>query len=311
MNLLKDFDGSQDKSGQKLLLDFYGGIGDLLWRTCLVRELKKRNQGLYLGVMSRGPHWKLIFRDNPYVDELVDEQPNKEFQGDWSLYCSDSLCPHVVADYGKTMHCVDAIGYWAGIEITDKSYDYEVTEDERKWAREFLSKFKPKTIVGFGIKGSSWVRRWDPLQVLRLTKLLCHNDYHVILFDDRPIPWTHKNLSLMAGGYNVRELAAIIESVDYVITCDTGSMHFAGAFRKPTIAIFCGTSPELRSSHYPTVYAMVPNKEKYPCWPCFQHAASCGKGLPVPCAMYWKAEDVFLKLIEVENAELRKSKIKV
>jgi len=211
------------------------------------------------------------------------------------------LCPNVCTDYGKTLHCIDAIAYWAGIELTDKTYEYKTTKTERKWAKKFLKQFKSKTIIGFGMKGSSWVRRWDPVEVLRLTKLLCHNNYHVILFDDHPVDWTHENLTKMTGGYHVRELAAIIEQTDLMFSCDTGAMHLAGHFHKPTVALFCGTSPELRSSHYSTVVPMVPPEGFCQQWPCYLHGPHCGKGLPVPCALHYKAEDVYKKLMEVQN----------
>lgn len=303
MNLLKDFDGSQDKSGKKLLLHFFGGIGDMLWRTCLLRELKKRNPKLYIAVSSNGPHWKLLFKDNPHIDELVEIEGDKDVSEDWDYYITDRLCPHVVTDYGKQLHCIDAIAYWAGLEITDKSYVYEVTKEERKWAKEFVGQFKPQTVIGFAFKGSSWIRRWDPLQVERLTKILAMNGYRVILLDDHPCPWTHKNITKMTGGYNIRDVAAVIEQVDYVISCDTGAMHLAGHLKRPTIVIFCGTSPELRSTHYSTIYPMVPPKELCPegRWPCFLHTPHCNHGIPVPCALHYKAEDVYKKLKEIQR----------
>ena len=93
MNLLKQFDGSIDQSGKTLLLDHYMGVGDALWRTTLHREIKKRNPNLKLYVSSIGNYWKSIYKNNPYIDKLVDRIGNPPYADDVNYYISVSKMP--------------------------------------------------------------------------------------------------------------------------------------------------------------------------------------------------------------------------
>src|SRR3990172_6470630 len=92
MNILKHFDGNIDQSGKVLLLDHYMGIGDALWRTCLHRELKRRNPDLKLWVSSIGNYWKPLYKTNSYIDKLVDRVGNPPYTNGVDYYVSDQKC---------------------------------------------------------------------------------------------------------------------------------------------------------------------------------------------------------------------------
>jgi len=85
------------------------------------------------------------------------------------------------------------------------------------------------------------------------------------------------------GKYSLQESAKIIQMSRVVVSHDTGFLHVAAAFKKPTITIWGATSPALQfEAYYPSentpahFNAMVPNLN---CQPCSkQGAGHCPQG---------------------------------
>jgi len=292
MNLLKDFSGEKDHSGKVLLLDHYVGIGDLLWRSSLHREIKRRNLNLKLYISSMGNYWKLMLQNNPYIDKLVDRIGNPPYTLGIDYYFSDRSCPHVISSYSREKDALDALEIWSGFEIRDKSFVYEVLPEEQEWATKFLSKY-PKPIVGIQLKASTWVRTWPPEEVIRLIRMLKYNGCAVVVTDNNQFGFQEEGIINLCGGYNIREVAAIIKNLDLMIVPDSGLMHFAGHFRTPTIAIFGGSDPKCRLKYYNTVFPICKGKQVCQQWPCWIHAYACNRGIPAPCMSAIKAEEVF------------------
>jgi len=74
------------------------------------------------------------------------------------------------------------------------------------------------------------------------------------------------------GKYSLQESAKIIQMSRVVVSHDTGFLHVAAAFKKPTITIWGATSPALQfEAYYPSentpahFNAMVPNLNCQPC----------------------------------------------
>ena len=85
------------------------------------------------------------------------------------------------------------------------------------------------------------------------------------------------------GKYSIQESASILQMSKLVVSHDTGFLHIAAAFKKPTITIWGATSPALQFEAYyprenaPAHYnALVPNLN---CQPCSkQGAGKCPQG---------------------------------
>jgi len=294
MNILKDFDGNIDQSGKILLLDHYMGVGDALWRTCLHRELKRRNPNIKLFISSMGNYWKEMYKTNPYIDKLVDRIASPPYGEKVDYYISDKLCPHVISSYSRELDALDALEIWSGFEIRDKSYVYEVLPEEQKWAEEFLNKYS-RPIVGIQLKSSTWVRTWPSEEVIRLIRMLRFNGINIVVMDNNNnFGFTENGIINMVGNsYNIREVASVIKNLNLLITPDSGLLHFGGHFKIPTIGVFGGSDPKCRLKYYSTVYPIV-NKQKLDCQYCWSHSYICPKGItPSPCLSGIKAEQVF------------------
>jgi ADP-heptose:LPS heptosyltransferase len=75
-----------------------------------------------------------------------------------------------------------------------------------------------------------------------------------------------------AGKYDLKESASIIQMAQVVVSHDTGFLHIAAAFNKPTITIWGATSPALQFEAYysvdaktPCYNSIVPNLNCQPC----------------------------------------------
>ncbi len=298
MNVLEQFDGSIDQSGKTLLLDHHVGVGDCLWRSVLHRELKRRNSNMKLIVSSIGNYWKLMFKDSPYIDELRDKiGGNLDLRGvDWVI--SDQKCVHVISQFAREMDALDALEIWAGFEIRDKGFYYKVSESESKWADSFLSKYE-RPIIGIQLKSSTWVRTPKVSEIIRLIRMLRFNGYNVVVLDNGGFGFIDEGVINLASGYNIREIAAIIQKLDLLITPDSGLLHFGGHFKIPTIAIFGGSDPACRLKYYDTVYPIYAGKNGCKEWPCWIHAYACNFGIPAPCLEVITADMVFDKVKQI------------
>jgi heptosyltransferase-2 len=75
-----------------------------------------------------------------------------------------------------------------------------------------------------------------------------------------------------AGKYDLKESASIIQMAQVVVSHDTGFLHVAAAFKKPTITIWGATSPALQFEAYypagsitPHYNSIVPSLNCQPC----------------------------------------------
>jgi len=87
-------------------------------------------------------------------------------------------------------------------------------------------------------------------------------------------------------GDTLAESMASIQMSDGVITTDTGHMHIAGGYGKPTMAIFCYTNGKIITKHYPSVHVVQKHFDEFPEWcgPC-NNSNNCHKTklIPKPC----------------------------
>jgi lipopolysaccharide heptosyltransferase II len=79
----------------------------------------------------------------------------------------------------------------------------------------------------------------------------------------------------LAGSTDLGELLGIVAGADGVISNDSGVMHLAAAFRRPTVAVFGSTSPVWTSESAPWVANLY---AAYPCSPCYRRTCPIGYG---------------------------------
>ena len=168
------------------------------------------------------------------------------------------LAPQDVSPYdyytdSKLKHqrdtCLDILRL-LNIKCNSKKYDVFYLEKNKKKSLSFLSSFdSSKIIVGLNISGSSLEKRIcdDDVKKIILGLNSMSNDILIILLhkpEDRK--WTNRLItddisSFVFPSYptdSVLDLAALVDSVDLIISPDTSLVHMACAFNKPLVGIY-------------------------------------------------------------------------
>ena len=156
--------------------------------------------------------------------------------------------------------CLDILRL-LNIPIVSKKYDLFYFEENRKKSLSFLSNFDSnKIIIGFNIAGSSAKRKISDKDVTKILLGLrsISNNIIIILIhkptDNKLISKliTKEKSSFVSPSYpteSVLDVAALVDSVDLLITPDTSLVHMACAFEKPLLAIYSNDINSFKTWH--------------------------------------------------------------
>jgi lipopolysaccharide heptosyltransferase I len=146
--------------------------------------------------------------------------------------------------------------YWRVVEALGaghlpKEFPLQISRDERDWAADTLADL-PRPIIGIN-PGSRWeTKRWPAGHFAETYQSLAPQRKGGYLLVGGPgeesvaaaveSELDGQGLNL-AGKTSLRQLAALLEQCDVVLTNDSGPMHLAAAVGTRTVAIFTCTSP--------------------------------------------------------------------
>lgn len=144
--------------------------------------------------------------------------------------------------------------YWKlaeaiGVGAMPKQSPLELSAAERRWAADAISGL-PRPIVAINA-GSRWATKRWPAEHFAATINQQTSTGSVILVGGPGEEAIAAQVAAacrlptrdFAGKTSLRELAALLEQADVVLTNDSGPMHLAAAVGTPTVAIFTCTSP--------------------------------------------------------------------
>ncbi len=213
---------------------------------------------------------------------------------------------HVVEYYLDLLRVV-------GIPIADPYMHLFLSEDEVKWAEQFLkdqgikqSSFLMGLVPG---GGASWGRkaqwkRWPKESYAKLAdKLIEKYSAHIILLGGKEdeslcadVQGLMKNQSYSACGQStILQFAALAKKCNLVIANDGGPLHVASASGAKTISIFGPVDEKVYGPYTKEKQLVVINK--VPCRPCYRRfrKADCSH---LKCLADISVEDVFHQISE-------------
>jgi ADP-heptose:LPS heptosyltransferase len=140
-----------------------------------------------------------------------------------------------------------------GINTEDLSLTISLNDEERKLGERFYSTLPSKKplAVGFHPGAGKERNRWPADYFSALANRLAERcEYTAIIIegpaDQRPTRAMRQGLKLshtVLSGRPIREVAAVLERLNLLVTNDTGIMHVAGALKVPVLALFGPTNP--------------------------------------------------------------------
>ena len=252
-----------------------GGIGDVLMSLSSLKAIKDYLPNSYVtyatDVKYMNGSLEKIVRHNPFCDRVI---PYKDIRDSEYDLIVDITITGLNKEKPKTIppNRIDLFAEEIGIEsLNDPTPIYEVTEEERKEAKEFLKNkfgagYKKKKFIVIQARSNDVRRSWPISKVEELANKLAVGNTHVGVFDwKQNHNWSLNDNCFLYNG-EIELTAALVEQADLVICPDSSILHLAGALWKPTIAIFGPIAVESRCNHYPTV---KPISLKLRCQPCF------------------------------------------
>ena len=169
-----------------------------------------------------------------------------------------------------------------GLTAVSGPYEYAVGGEERDAARDLLRTHEALNAVPLVIlhPGANWPhKRWAPERFAALGDRLAQSQHAKILVtggpDDAALTGAVARAMrhppvVLAGRTNLRQLAALLEQADLVVSNDTGVLHLAVALRRPVVALYGPTSPALTGPlGDPTRTAVIHHSDCCPSIPCF------------------------------------------
>jgi ADP-heptose:LPS heptosyltransferase len=196
-----------------------------------------------------------------------------------------------------------------GAPVVAGPYEYTVSEDERRAARELLrphANGEPDGPLVVLHPGANWPhKRWPPERFAALGERVAASHKARLLVtggpEDLPLaravmeglrrPSTRARdgvlsgvegrhpATLLAGRTTLRQLGACLEQAALVVSNDTGILHVAAALGRPVVALYGPTSPALTGPlGDPKRIAVLHHPDCCPAIPCYrpEHPAHPG-----------------------------------
>jgi heptosyltransferase-2 len=169
------------------------------------------------------------------------------------------------------------------VESGPYPYEYVVRDEERRAAREML-RASGAAIDGTPVivlhPGANWPhKRWAPERFAALGERLAATQQVQIVVTGGPndaelvasiTQRMRQSAMTLAGRTTLRQLAAVLEQAQLVVSNDTGVLHIAAALRRPVVALYGPTSPTLTGPlGDSTRTTVIHHPECCPQIPCF------------------------------------------
>ena len=306
----------------RLLFIRFSSIGDIVLTTPVIRCTKQQIPGAEIHFLTK-LSMKEVTEANPYIDHFhyLDQDINEIIpalkkvsfdavidlhhnQRTWRIkfalgvksfsYKKLSIQKMILTTLGidllknehVTKRYMDTVKSF-GVMDDGKGLDYFIPSHAKSVINDLPENFK-SGYVGLAI-GASYFNKKMPLE--KLIKLIDAIKLPIVLLggmDDQEVGVALKNtfenrVFNACGKYSINESALLVKHAQYIVSHDTGFLHIACAFNKPTVTIWGATTPKLQfSALYPTnsdsprFDAIVPNLK---CQPCAKQGSNhCPKG---------------------------------
>lgn len=161
---------------------------------------------------------------------------------------------HILPVPSMNMHAVDR--YWLvaealGVGSTPKRFCLPIAETERQWTDRLLHPLSRPWIMAS--LGTRWeTKRWPAAHFVGLLRRTMQHFGGTAIFvgggDEQR--WSQEAAAAVSpsldltGRTSLKQLAALLARADLMLGNDSGPLHLAAAYGRPTVAPFTCTSPE-------------------------------------------------------------------
>jgi ADP-heptose:LPS heptosyltransferase len=244
-----------------VLFRYTRALGDNLMLTTVAREVRRRNPGAVIHVVTGLPE---IFERNPDVD-FVSAEPSRPVPGIGRYLIRYEQ--HFPWSEHLLRYCVGCVDINDEIEL--RTYIFP-SEADRTFAARVVGKFEQAPVLvsreaGPRTDKKNWpISHWNEL-VLRLLRKRPVFDIGGKAVP--PLGISHPNYLSLTGRTSIHQSAALMERAGLLITPVTGTLHLAAACGLPTLTIVGGSEPAV-ATQYPASRSMV---NRPSCADCYEN----------------------------------------
>jgi len=268
-----------------VILPTTGGLGDTLMLTTVAREVRKRNPGTLIHVITKVP---AVFDRNPDVD-FVSRKNAGTFAWQrplrvsynlgfpWQKHFIYSLCADVnlTSQVGLRTYIFPAEADWAFADkITEELQEAPIIIARTGGVTNYDKKVWP-------------LNHWSEL----VNRLISSGPVVDVGVAGKPLEIASPRYLSLLGQTTLHQLAALIARAKALVTVDSGPNHIAAAFDTPTVCILGGVFPP-EAIRYPHTKVLINRPDCCDCWPI----RGCPRNLE--CLTNIKVESVLNELNE-------------
>lgn len=234
-----------------------GGLGDIINMRMIFSDIKTQYPEFDLTWAVPNNYFPAA-EDHPFVDQIISnsEVDQRNYMQTYNL---TNVCTRY--EWARNKHNdKNRADIWAdhiGLSLKNyqtymPSYSFEKNKIAEKL--KFFGWDGVQNIVVLAPKSAIAVKNLTYEQVAIIKELT--KKYFLVILHHHPI-LEFANLKIpMLCGLNLKEAMAAIEMSYAVVSTDTGLLHVAGAYNKPTLGIFAYTNGSMIAKHYPSVFVV-------------------------------------------------------
>ena len=212
------------------------------------------------------------------------------------------ILTHPVAPPDKPLHKVEyflKIAKSYRCDVSNKDYEFFITDKETNYIESELAKngIKKDDLLVVINPGANWFpKRWNEENFAKLGDVLIEKYNAKIIISgaktdtdlaERIKNKMRKSPVIFCGKTDLKELGALLERADFVISADSGPMHIAVAMKTNVIALFGPTSPEITGPYGSGKYRVIQKTDSGCETPCYDVTCADNR-----CMDAIKVEDV-------------------
>ena len=285
--------------GKDCLVIRYGALGDAVWMTPVLRQLKA--DGWHV-TYNCTPYSAQVLQHCPWIDEFLlqekDAIPNDDLEGYWEtlganfdkvINMSGSIEGALLKTEGteeydwpsarRRRECngnyMDATCAAAGFpNLKGARPELHFTEHEEAMAQHFRNSQRDKFLILWSLCGSSFHKAWPwTFQVVeKLWRQDRANEIRIVTVGDeltQMIEPRYPDISIpKAGICTVRQSMLFCKYADLVIGPETGILNAASCYDTHKIVLLSHSSEQNLTKYWTNTTALHP--ENCPCHPCHQ-----------------------------------------
>lgn len=256
-----------------------GGIGDIVFLSPFVREIKARHPGVVVTLFAFPRFWDAARGTFDKID--IYPMHSTRLRKLSALVWLENVVEN--NPEGETRPYFDLLCNRFGFRPASQKFDWVVTPDEANFARDKYPKGSSPRI-GVQCYASSPVRSWPAHLLSEFISRCVGMGWQPFMFGK---PGDIKGnvsgaVNLSQHGLNLRQSAAVLDTCDVVVAPDSAFCHIGAALGKPVVALYGPFPWQLRVAGQPNVKAITGQAE---CAPCFWHGRMSKWPKGKPCAV--------------------------